>query len=72
MDLTDQWQKDHSIGKTILEGELAYEMALISVTKRDIDRAKDFSQLAFQWFLKQWNELGPYARDSKHLVLQSV
>jgi hypothetical protein len=43
MDLTEQWQKDQSAGKTLLEGELAYEMALISVTKRDIDRAKDFS-----------------------------
>lgn len=55
-----------------LESEFLPELALVSVTRDDLDRARYYINQYFAHFLSKWASLHPLAHAGRHLKLQSV
>jgi len=69
--LAGQWLKS-AFGRSVLEGELAYEMALLFVAENDMDRSRYYSQLSLASFLRKWLNFNKLASFSNHECLSSV
>lgn len=59
-------------GKSVLEGPLSYEMALITIIEGDIDRTRYYHKLSQDEFLRVWSNFGNFASASKHEYLSNI
>ncbi|KAL4502183.1 hypothetical protein ABPG72_000418 [Tetrahymena utriculariae] len=59
-------------GKSVLEGPLSYEMALITILDGDIDRTRYYHKLSQNQFLRVWCNFGSFATASKHEYLSNI
>lgn len=55
-----------------LESEFLPELALVSITRDDLDRARYYVNQYYSNFLSKWTSLHPLAYAGRHLKLQSV
>lgn len=55
-----------------LESEFLPELALVSITRDDLDRARYYVNTYYSTFLAKWASLHPLAYAGRHLKLQSV
>lgn len=58
--------------KGILEANLSYELGLLMLVNKDVDRAKYYNKRAEDEFLKMWSNFGSFASVSKHEFLQNL
>lgn len=65
------WMKT-DYGKSVLEGPLSYEMALITIVDGDIDRTRYYHKLSQNQFLRVWSNFGSFATASKHEYLSNI
>ncbi len=58
--------------RDILEAQFAPDMAFLSITRDDLDRARFYVLKAFQQFLAKWTSLHPLANSARHQALQPL
>ena len=58
--------------KEVLESKFNYEVALLSLTQDDLDRARLFLNKEKEGFLRAWKKFNEFSEDAQHKLIQKV